>query len=205
MNEGKNQETLSHTELGILWRLALTLNSSWKRYWWLAILAFIVVAGMAIYFYMCPPRSQEPLWDAAERLVLVLTLFVAFAVWLSEQRREWESQLPRRLTVTFHFAGDPEIKMECRDAYLAHEADIRNWGQQIGRQMTGTNEWLDFDPDIKQEPGVIVRENKEIFILYKAVFKLTKPPEVFEKRPDLRQIIWSYNFIERHMDKNAEP
>ena len=114
-------------------------------------------------------------WGWLEPVVGVTTLAVALAVWMGELRQDWENSLPKRLTVSFQYQG--KEYMRCEQAYLAGEADIRAWGQQLGSQMAGTP-FLRFQPNILQQPGKICREHHTgaCYKLYLVTFFLTHLP-----------------------------
>ncbi len=63
------------------------------------------------------------------------TLVVAVLLSVSAASKAWEEGLPKRLDVHCTFQG--RYVATCWEATLAHEGDIRQWGQQIGRQMLG--------------------------------------------------------------------
>jgi hypothetical protein len=85
------------------------------------------------------PADLTSWWSAwLDPLIGMGTFCVAVFVWLGERRQDWEEQLPRRLTVRFVLLQDgkpPQLVMLCREADLTSAADIRQWGQQIGKQM----------------------------------------------------------------------
>ena len=107
---------------------------------------------------------------------------------IGELTHDWEAQLPKKLTVIFTFEGLPLMK--CEEAWLAGESDIRQWSQQIGRQMAGGTENLDFEPFVSQVEAVVQREG-EIFKLYTATFTLTKVPTKFKDTYNQQYLYWS--------------
>lgn len=112
--------------------------------------ALLVVLLVAVYIFLTPngkPRTDW--WSWVEPVSGCATLAVAALVWYGELKQDWRNSLPKRLTVQFVFkppsTDDYKVVMRCRDAYLAGEDDIRQWGQQLGLQMAD-NERLEFHP-----------------------------------------------------------
>lgn len=80
------------------------------------------------------------------------TLFFAFFLWINGIRREWEDNLPKRITVQYQYQG--RNVMVCYDALLVSESDARTWALQIGQQMSGCQR-LKFEPFFNlQQRGV---------------------------------------------------
>lgn len=105
-----------------------------------------------------------------EPVVTLGTFFIA--AWLGARniKEEWKNQLPKKLTVHFKFKDN--YVFTCHKAYLFGESDIRQMGQQIGRQMNG-NDSLFFYPYIKLEPTTIEKRGSEYFKHYEVTFFLS--------------------------------
>jgi hypothetical protein len=146
---------------------------------WTDIL-FAIGITLAITWYVNPwaEKPNNDWWGWMEPITGISTLAIAMLVWLGKSIQDVENALPKRLSVSF-FHNNEEI-MFCSQAYLAGEGDIRQWGQQIGKQMN-QNEWLDLAPDILVLPRekTLSKLTGEPIILYKASFFLTKPPKVY--------------------------
>ncbi|MCP5517583.1 MAG: hypothetical protein H7A45_10045 [Verrucomicrobiales bacterium] len=82
-------------------------------------------------------------WDWFDKLLGMLTLFVAVVLWFGEAAEDWEEGLPKRLRAVFLHEGAPV--MVCENAVLVSENDVRAWGQQLGAQMAGERQ-LAFAP-----------------------------------------------------------
>ncbi len=174
----------------------------------LTAVCFVTVISLTVHPWTAEPNTSWWIW--LEPITGIATLAVAGIVWLGEAMQDWESGLPKRLTVHFTYSPDPKNKnpaprevMRCEDAYLASEADIRQWGQQIGGQMG--DDRLDFDPDIKQTPPQKSADlTKQC---YTVTFRLTKlpkgyvgrfrkkygeepTPENFKKREEVLAVRW---------------
>lgn len=181
-----------------------------KRHWRMVIPVLVIVLGAGILYYfwylkalLPQPDPTELVLTALERLSIVLTLVVAILLGVTELAQNWENSLTKRLTVKFAYQENPEYEMVCRYAYLAHEADIRNWGQQIGSQMAGGERVLVFDPNLDLEVGRPASICGQIFKPYTVTFMLTKLPQSFEKHENLRRVAWEYNFYNQQFDKKC--
>lgn len=85
------------------------------------------------------------------------TLIVASMAWYQSRTREWEEDLPERLTV--HFKMDGKYVFTCWESQLTSEADIRSWAQQIGQQMND-NERLSFKPEFAIDGPIIKGDHR---------------------------------------------
>lgn len=85
-------------------------------------------------------RGVGSAWvDWLDPLFSISTLIVAAGLGIDA----WMNQLPKALNV--HLVYDGRYVRTCWEASLAHEGDIRQWGQQVGRQMCDVS-YLEFDP-----------------------------------------------------------
>ena len=79
---------------------------------------------------------RNNLWSPIlEHYVTFGTFLAAFAAWFGSIKREWKEGLPKRLSVKFYYNN--KVVMQCDYAYLSGESDIRQLGQQIGKQICG--------------------------------------------------------------------
>jgi hypothetical protein len=135
----------------------------------------LIFAGIGISHRFGSNPNPSTWWGSIlEPAIGILTLFVAIAIWWGEMRQDWENSLEKRLTVRFFHEGTEVIR--CDSAYLAGEADIRQWSQQIGKQMND-NEFLHFRPDITQTSEI---SQDGTYKHYKADFRLTRIPGVID-------------------------
>ncbi len=148
-------------------------------------IAFLVVilifVGIDWYSKWTLIPHIKVIWDREiDPIVGIATLIVALSVWFNETRSSWKSDLPKKLTVIFIHEGN-EV-MRCNYAHLDHEADIRNLGQQIGRQMNKDATLKFYAPNIKRDKGeVCIGKQGEVFMHYTARFTLTELPENLEQ------------------------
>ncbi len=149
---------------------------------------------LAISFYLISISrdSFHQKIDWLDPIIGIITLFIALLVWLIQLSREWEDSLSKRLTVQYDFNG--KIIMICEEALLVGESDIRNWGQQIGAQMSFTP-ILKFDPYFKIEKAKLKYNTKwdEWYKFYAVTFYLNELPDL-SKAPSSLKEEWENNF-----------
>ena len=124
----------------------------------------------------------------------VATFFVTLFLLYKTMKDEWKETLPLRLNVTF--TNNDKKVMVAESVYLAHEADVRNWTQQTGSQMSGER-FLDFDLILTQKgPEVAFSEvSDEPFKLYTCHMNLTKVPTKMETTFNTGYYLhWKYAF-----------
>jgi len=138
------------------------------------------------------PRPAD-WWDWIDPLISLLTLGVAFFIWLGQLRRAWEEYLPNRLTVHFHYKGR-EV-MRCEKAHLANESDIRALGQQIGMQMAGGQMLSFLAPQVEISPPQT--DSKGRYTHYTARFYLRELPKQLNEN---QMLVWRPPF-----DKDPQP
>lgn len=119
-------------------------------------------------------------WETWDKVVTLFTLLVGIAVFLGEAVEDWEERLTKRLTVFFQVHG--KTCMVCYGAHLPHEGDIRNWGQQIGRQMC--EEPLEFSPYLDIRRLGVESDGVESFTHFQAIIYLKKIPDGKNFLPD---------------------
>lgn len=155
-----------------------------RRRWFFVPLFFLVLIWIKPFI-----EPMNTWWKGNFEVVAgTATLIAAVLLAIGELTHDWEALLPKKLTVIFTFDGLPVMK--CEEVWLAGESDIRQWSQQIGRQMAGGTENLDFEPFVSQVEAVVQREN-EIFKLYTATFTLTKVPTKFKDTYNQQYLHWS--------------
>ncbi len=166
-------------------KLKEMLRFAWSGSRHKRILLDLVVLGVILQLgMMALPRLKvfdnflTMVWTVAEPAIGLTTLLVVIAVFFWELEQDWENSLPKILTANFKY--DDKLVMKCEGAFLAGEADIRQWGQQIGRQMAGGGD-LYFLPGIEQSPPTTDKldENNPHEVhkkRYEVTFTLTKLP-----------------------------
>lgn len=126
--------------------------------------------------------SIKERWNAdLDQVVSLATLMIALFVWYGEIAEDWKNNLPKRLTVRFETVdenNEPELAMLCIKAHLSDAADIRNLGQQIGRQMNDGKDIPFCAPYIKRDAGEILYSPETgHFQHYTVIFTISQIPD----------------------------
>ena len=101
---------------------------------------FILLALLAVLVYLNfvhPYDFYDVLldWDFLEPTLALITLTVAVYIFWQESREALYESLPNRLDVIFKCDGYAPFQISGQN--LTSAADIRQWGQQLGRQSAG--------------------------------------------------------------------
>lgn len=107
------------------------------------------------------------------------TFLVAIIIWFSNTAKDWKESLPKKLTVIYKYQNKEVLR--CEKGFLAHESDIRNWGQTIGRLIVGKDKtnrdyYFKFSRDLDVQPPIVEEIKKKFYTHYKATFFLTELP-----------------------------
>ncbi|MBK8390606.1 MAG: hypothetical protein IPL23_15550 [Saprospiraceae bacterium] len=167
--------------------LKYALNSqTYVRY--LLVIAIIIFLYYVIRLFFSF-ASEDFIFPFLDPIFGLITGMLALALWYNDLQERWEESLPKTLTV--HFSYKNEYVLTCYEAYLSHQADIRNFGQQIGNQMNGSKN-LNFYPFMHQLPRLL-RTNKkgEKYWNYEIYFFLRDDID-----NDQKQIIWFENNLD---------
>lgn len=96
----------------------------------------VFLVGFCLLFF---PRFSNYLglpdiWQNWGEVCLALvTVSVAVFIWYNEKKQDWENSLPKKLDVSFVHESKDFYRV--KNAPLASENDVRQWGQSIGQQM----------------------------------------------------------------------
>ena len=125
---------------------------------WQVALVGAVIVLLAIA-YSGPLRTDMAIafWEWIDPVAGIMAFFLSVVVLYNQARDRWENSLEKRLTVSFVNANDDTELARVENAYLSGESDIRQWAQQLGRQIFGGNLQLDMNWD-DQSPPRIMRE-----------------------------------------------
>ena len=133
------------------------------------------------------------------------TFLVAVVIWLTNTAKDWEDRLDKLLTVSYIDLNTNREVIRCENAFLAHEGDIRNWGQTLGRQSIGKNpkgfyNSFDFSNILEMKPPEIRHQGQKFYKHYMATFFLTALPKkedlVNERDLTLGKFVWKKGEIE---------
>ncbi|GIW83328.1 MAG: hypothetical protein KatS3mg105_5135 [Gemmatales bacterium] len=134
---------------------------------WQAALIIVVIVFLALAYY-APLRTQtaDALWNWIDPVSGITAFFISLVVLYNQARERWENSLEKRLTVSFVNARDNIEIARVEHAYLSGQSDIRQWAQQLGRQIFGGDLQLDMNWD-DHEPPRVVRErcgDRRVFV-----------------------------------------
>lgn len=144
----------------------------------------------------------------AQAFFSLATLLVALFVWHRGIREEWESHLPKRMSVFFFFQGRPAIV--CRYVWLGGEADLRAWGQQVAAQAAYKERFLEFSPEIRTKNHSLIFDirNGKICNHYEICFILSSLPPSLKNPPPLsddQKTCRYQNFASDNMEVQSIP
>ncbi len=145
---------------------------SWQIILVLAIFPIIVILGMKYQ-----DLHQSVSWF--DPLAGLGTLLLAVFLWFNSIYREWENQLPKRLTVLYIFNGKPV--MEAKNTVLTDLADARPWALQVGQQMSGGEQRLLFEPYFEFNANGILKDpiTQKKYCSYTFKYILSELPKNF--------------------------
>ncbi len=150
----------------------------------LLIFSIILTFTYFIVYSFCKSMGFAEMWQNwMEAFLAIATIILAFLIGYNEKRQDWENTLPKRLNACFDYNGEAIFTVE--NAPLAGTDDIRQWGQQIGKQMNN-NQFLSFNGFRIEGPEILTDENKN----YKMQYKLTV---WLQEKPDEASKVWKYN------------
>ena len=147
------------------------------------LLLAMLLCACSLYLVLAKNKTWEDWqkswkdWQNWDMFLTLATFFIGLAIFIGEAIEDWEERLPRRVSVFFQSQG--ATRMVCYEAHLAHEGDIRNWGQQIGFQMCDKQQ-LDFSPFLDVSRLGVQRAGDSVFVHFRAVIYLRKLPQVLQ-------------------------
>lgn len=118
-----------------LLRISKVLRYGFSRDYMLYFFAILILFIALRYFTTQHAQNIEiGTWtNVIDPIITLLTVSITLLVYFSNAKRDWENQLPKKLTV--HFIHQDKYVMSCIHASLTGESDIRQYGQQIGSQI----------------------------------------------------------------------
>jgi hypothetical protein len=148
------------------------------------LVGILLVVTVAILVYKTTNKSFdisniESWWNAwGDPLLGLSTFLVAIVIWLTNTAMDWEDNLEKKLTIIYKHSLDNREVIRCEKAYLAHEGDIRNWGQSLGQQTIGnTKVRFLFNASKFDKVDKIEKLNNRYFKHYIATFYLVELPD----------------------------
>jgi len=128
------------------------------------------------------------------------TILIAVFIWLNEKRQDWENNLPKKLNASFAY-DEKQVFYQVENAPLAGDDDVRQWGQQLGRQMHGGD--LSFKGFNVKGPARDTDSNGKYVMRYELTVWLQKADESIKKKT------WIYGddgkFLEEKLENINNP
>lgn len=155
--------------------------------WWHAGVGILVGVAFALIANVTGDGNALALWwtNWLDPIITVATLVVAALLFVGSAMTAWEERLEKRLDVHCRYKG--RYVGSCWEATLAHEGDIRQWGQQVGRQMLDVRELLKFTVTPAFDPPEIRYDDMGARRVYSITIDLTEDPT-----PDDRYVVWDH-------------
>lgn len=143
------------------------LNYLWKSRSarWQIILTGILIAVFVSLLVNSRLQSMgfAEMWQNwMEAFLAFGTIIIAIFIWYNEKKQNWENNLPKKLNVCFRH--NEQDFYQVINAPLAGSEDVRQWGQQLGRQMHGGD--LSFKEFSVKEPMRPTDENGKYVMRY---------------------------------------
>lgn len=126
---------------------------------------FIIIID---YIYKNSYYKKHIFDDLLNPIIAIGTAIIGAFIWWEQQQEQQRENLPKYMTV--HFKYNNQYLMTCYKVALSGESDLRQWAQQIGKQMNN-NKLIDFHPFFDKKKTTI--ENDHHY--YEVIFYLTKP------------------------------
>ncbi len=164
-------------------RILTQLSHMWQNQRLQILITTAAFVGIYLFVNSSFGQSDFTWWSKNWDAVIGITTFlIAFFVWLGETNQDWENKLPKKLTVKFKYKfpeqSEWQLIMKCSNAFLAGEGDIRQWAQQIGKQMNNDN-WLNFLPFMElSDTPKNQKKGKKWYKFYEVTIYLTKKPDI---------------------------
>jgi len=111
-----------------LWALK---NSRWQ-----ILLTFAIAVGFGAAFSCSKIHAMSffDMWQNwMEAFLSFAIIILGVFIWYNEKKQDWEITLAKKLDVYFYYQD--RVFYEVKNAPLAGDNDIRQWGQQLGMQM----------------------------------------------------------------------
>ena len=178
------------------WRFA-----KWMLYkrWWVILLVLVLATGLILLAKFTnhdefDSTNIESWWRKwVEMPVVFGTFLFSFFIAITIYYNQWNSSLQKRFSV--HAKYEDKFIMSCYDSYLTGDSDIRQWGQQILRQMAA-NQDLEFKLWLKSDKP----QRKGNSNHYNVIFYLRTLP----KQNTRKEVLYKTNAAELSTNDNNE-
>lgn len=158
------------------------VSGALKHHRWQFVGLLLLLAGLGWWFSdRLFPFSADALWEWLDPVSGIMSLVLTFVVLYNQAYQRWEDGLEKRLDVDFVLKGQDKPIIQVKNAFLAGEADIRAWGQQLGRQIMGD---MHLDLSWDRSVPVIKKDGAEVVKSYTlTIFLVDDPFARGEQRP----------------------
>ncbi len=164
----------SKDEIGVFNKLCKTIAHG--KMLSLLLIALLIFLGWLFSDRWVGGDIGDRLWEWLDPVSGISALFITLVILYNQTYVAWKDSLEKRLTINYFVHdenGDKKIA-RVENAYLAGESDIRQWAQQLGRQMFGN---LDLDMNWEEvEAAVVKNDGKEYYVNYEINLNLGKNP-----------------------------
>ncbi len=184
----------------------------WQRWVWQpmahskmqAATIFVVIVALGLmYWPQLLGSTAEAFWNWIDPVAGISAFILSLAIFYNQARACWEGSLEKRLTVYYVDSEDEKEVAVVEGAYLAGQSDIRQWAQQLGRQMFGQMEMdMNWDDD---DPPKIIRE----IVCSKARFVKSYSIKLYfdfkkDQENSLRKFTEERSFKHSHVEGDAD-
>ena len=174
--------------------------------WQIWIISVGCLLLLLIYGHNVEPTLpfSDNLWNVLDPISGILTFIISMIILYVQSRNNWENNLEKRLNANYVLVDEAQNMplLIVEQAYLSSEADIRQWAQQLGRQvMDDINfdmNWDDPEPEIRLD-----NETNRYYKLYKITVYLTSNPFNEEKGATKLKEFLDKRFKYSKVDGNA--
>ena len=150
----------------------------------LLIVHSVILVSLAVFLYTWPPASGQ--WI---NWLSVTTAILALAIWLNDMYARWKESLPKRMTVfyTIPETGDTTDRRGrlvggYLEADLTHIYDVRNFAQQLGKQLFKNELKLGGKIDIYRHATPVFKEDGRFYEDFVVRLPMTGIPEYKRER-----------------------
>lgn len=123
----------------------------------IVVVVFSILVG--VVYYLNQEEHFTAQWHSwIHAYITVATFVMAIFIWYNEKKEEWEKHLSKKLDIVYLLDGKPYATV--KNAPLAGEDDIRQWGQSIGQTNLNGGDRIDFNGFKVTNLGV--NKNKQV-------------------------------------------
>jgi len=153
----------------------------------LAMLFVLFCFFIFIYCFVGYNMTFEKQWGGwLEAAATIGIVGISISIWYNEKCENWIDSLPKKLNIVYKLKNKDGNYIDfcfIKNAPLAHEGDIRNWGQSIGQTILNQRVSIDFAGFYIDKPVLIkdkkIREFSLTVFLHKEIEKINQG-DVFE-------------------------